>query len=173
MKRKSIAVHTLILLGRDLIKKWGTDWEIECEMRIIVSRKMSRCLSLFLVLGRYFLLQLLFVSGLQRLPLEPAGAAAPNVWQENDDSFNTGGHQAPLVHLLRAMVADLREPVPVQRGMKSQCVNSLNYKPYLPIYPNLHPSTAGSLFLLLYSSHSGEAPNPFSFTAAVCCISHS
>ena len=124
MKRKSIAVHTLILLGRGSIKKWGTDWEIECEMRIIVSRKMSRCLSLFLVLGRYFLLQLLFVSGLQRLPLEPARAAAPNVWQENDDSFNTGGHQAPLVHLLRAMVADLRKPVPVQRGMKSQCVNS-------------------------------------------------
>ena len=28
MKRKSIAVQTLILLGRDLIKKWGTDWEI-------------------------------------------------------------------------------------------------------------------------------------------------
>ena len=85
---------------------------------------MSRCLSLFLVLGRNFLLQLLFVSGLQRLPLEPARAAAPNVWQENDDSFNTGGHHAPLVHLLGAVVADLCEPVPVQRGMKSQCVNS-------------------------------------------------
>lgn len=164
MKRKSIAVQTLILLGRDLIKKCGTDWEIECEMRIIVSRKMSRCLSLFLVLGRYFLLQLLFVSGLQRLPLEPARAAAPNVWQENDDSFNTGGHQAPLVHLFRAVVADLREPVPVQRGMKSQCVNS-----HSTINPTcLHtliytcPPTAGSPFLLLYFSHSGRAPNPFS-----------
>lgn len=102
----------------------------------VKSRKMSRCLCLLLVLCGYAFLQLLFVSALQGLPLEAAGTARPHVWQEKDDSFNTSGHDTALVQLLRAMIPDLREPVPAQRGWKSQRVNS--YTPCIYIYTVHH-----------------------------------
>ena len=72
------------------------------------------------------ILQLFFVSGGHRLPLETCRAAAPNVWQENHDSFNTGGHDAPFVRLLRSPIVDLHKSVPVgKRWCQSNSVSRL------------------------------------------------